>query len=487
MSDILKDLSAERGCLAGIFRYGFDSYADISDIISDSTFTDNANKIIFKCCRSIFERDSNSVIDLPILMAEATSLGFKEIISEHAEIKHIKALFDYPIAEFNVRKMAAKIRKLEIARQYKEVLRTAVGDLNQITGDERLSDIVGLIEAPVHQFSTSLSDGSNNEPKTLTNVREYVENIRKNPKRVVGISSGFARFDAAIGGGFRPGTVNVIGARPKVGKTFLCGNIGMHVAHNLKIPVLMLDTEMIETDQYTRQLGIISGINMNDIESGAFVDDPLHDKRIDKAAEFLDQENNNFYYLNISGKDFEDILSLMRRWIMRVVGKDENGHTKPCLIIYDYIKLMDSGSITAQMQEYQALGFLMTSMHNLAVQYMVPIFATVQLNRDGIDDESTAVVSGSDRIIWLCTNFSIYKYKTAEEVAVDGLENGTHKLINLAARHGPGMSFGDYLSMKFVKHTGKITESKTKAELGKQDGNSNQRIEIDGEEAVPFE
>lgn len=488
MSDVLKDPSAERAVLAGIMKYGFNSYIDVSDMVSASTFTDDTNKALFKCCKSILERDNNASIDLPSLMVEARSQGFHAIVDNRIEVQHIRAIFDYPIMESNVPKMGAKVRKLEIARQYKEVLRSAVSDLNGITGEEKLAEILGLVEGPLHQFSAALVDGSANEPKPLTNAMAFLKNIEANPNKAVGISSGFKYYDAAIGGGFRPGTVNVIGARTKVGKTFLCNNIGLHVAQNLKIPVLSLDTEMMEEDQYTRMLGILSGVEMDRIVGGLYVNNSFEKERVYKAAKYMDTESSMFKYLNIAGRDFEDILSIMRRWVMRDIGRDEMGNTKPCLLIYDYIKLMDPSGLSAAMQEYQMLGFLLSSMHNLCVNYKIPILSTVQLNRDGIDDETTATVSGSDRITWLCSNLSIYKMKSNEEVAADGgIQEGSRKLITVAARHGPGMHFGQYVSMKFHDVTGKIAEGKTRSELaaGPND-NQNNRLDI-GDEEVPFE
>ena len=97
-----------------------------------------------------------------------------------------------------------------------------------------------------------------------------------------------------------------------------------------------------------------------------------------------------------------------------------DGTAKDCVIVYDYLKLMDSQGISQDLKEYQVLGFMMTSLHNFAVRYKVPILGFIQLNRDGITKETTDTASGSDRIIWLCSNFSIFKRKSDEEIADDG-------------------------------------------------------------------
>ena len=86
----------------------------------------------------------------------------------------------------------------------------------------------------------------------------------------------------------------------------------------------------------------------------------------------------------------------MRKWIYQHVGFDENGQTKDCLIVYDYLKLMGSESISSAMQEYQVLGFQITKLHNFMVKYDVPCLSFVQLNRDGITRESTVLTTETE-------------------------------------------------------------------------------------------
>lgn len=113
----------------------------------------------------------------------------------------------------------------------------------------------------------------------------------------------------------------------------------------------------------------------------------------------------------------------MRRWIIQNVGYDSTGRVNDCLIVYDYLKLMTPDKITNNMQEFQVLGFQITALHNFCVQYDCPCLSFVQLNRDGITKESTDTVSGSDRLIWLCTSFSIFKNKSIEEIEEDDQNN----------------------------------------------------------------
>ncbi len=141
------------------------------------------------------------------------------------------------------------------------------------------------------------------------------------------------------------------------------------------------------------------------------------------------------------------------------------------------------------MQEYQALGFLMTSLHNFATRYEVPILAFTQLNRDGITKESTDVASGSDRILWLCSNFSIYKEKSDEEIAEGGGDiEFDRKLITLVARHGPAMKQGNYINMNMLGWCSKITEGQTRFQTEKNKKKEDGGFVVEnGDQDIPFE
>jgi hypothetical protein len=112
----------------------------------------------------------------------------------------------------------------------------------------------------------------------------------------------------------------------------------------------------------------------------------------------------------------------------------------------------------------------------------------VQLNRDGITKESTDVVSGSDRLIWLCTSFSIFKLKSDEEKAEDGVNNGDRKVVPVVARHGEGLDDGDYISMTMHGKFGRIEQGLTRNEIhengrARQEGFETEDID-EGEDLV---
>ena len=460
MKNNLEDLASERAVLAALCQYGLDCYLEI-DFVDADHFTDDMNQLLFHCVyKSVSE---NAKVELASILSAANSLGVHESINNKQEISFIRSLFNFPIHKENAKSHAVKIAKLKLARDLKKTLSACQKDLDATNGDEDVMDLISKVEAPILDATADIYQSSNKKTEIIgEDIDDYIEFLSENVSDNVGIPTGFPRYDAAIGGGLRRKCVDLIAARPKVGKSMFGDAVAMNVS-NLGIPVLMLDTEMSKEDHLNRMLANVSGVDINKISTGKFTENPLEKEKVEKAAEKL--KEIPYHYISIAGQPFENILAIMRKWIYQHVGFDEAGVTNDCLIVYDYLKLMGSEGISSSMQEYQVLGFQITQLHNFMVKYDVPCLSFVQLNRDGITKESTDVVSGSDRLIWLCTSFSIFKMKSEEEVAEDRVENGNRKLVPVVSRHGEGLDDGDYVSMKMFGKIGRLEEGMTRNEL----------------------
>lgn len=460
MSVLLSDPASERAVLAGICQYGASAYYDVADMLQESTFNTEPNNLIFRCLVHLIRKDDNIKVDIPMIHDAAREMGFSHILIKSEEVKHLNALMNFPVELSNVRRFAAKIRKLEIAKLLHAQLEQSQQNILGLKGDETVAHILGLAEEPIFNFCKLLNDGSDSPDKLGKNIVEHFTELAENPVDCIGIPSGFPIYDAAIGGGFREGTINVIGARPKTGKTVLSDNMGYNITKNIKIPVLNMDTEMLKEDHQYRMAARIARVPINDIETGKFAKIPSIRQKVMAAAQEV--KELPYYHKSIAGMPQEDQFALMRRWIAQVPGLKADGTANRCVIIYDYLKLMDATSINGNIAEFQALGFFMTTLHNFAVRYKIPIVAFIQLNRDGITKETTDAASGSDRIVWLCSNFTIFKKKSDEEIAEDGAKVGNRKLVPVACRHGAGLESGDYINCKMEGAFASVTECQTK-------------------------
>jgi replicative DNA helicase len=377
--EVLTNSGVERAVLAALCQYGDEIYVELKDIISTDSFLNETNQILYGCIEDIL--NANKKIEYITILESADKLGVYELISKDSEMKFIRSLFKMPLAKENVPKFVTKLAKLKLARDIRQTIEVCKDKIEKVTGDEDISEIIGIIESPVVELTNeAYRDHSNNTVIVGDNIDDYIDYLANNQSDYLGIPSGMDRFDEATGGGFRRKSISLIAARTGVGKSVIATNVALSVTMKYNIPVLYLDTEMDIADQRNRMLANLSGVEINQIARGKFARSIMEKSRVIDAATKL--KNIPYHYISIAGQPFDNILNIAKRWIHQHVGFDENGRTKDCLIIYDYFKLMSSAGLSAAMQEYQALGFQITKMHDFCVKYDVPCLSFVQLNRE---------------------------------------------------------------------------------------------------------
>ena len=462
----LEDIGSERAVLSGLMQFSDTAYTDVADLLDVNTFTLECNQIIYKCVQHCMSRaDGQLKLDVPTFYAAAKDVGLSTHFDEVEDKKYLHSLFKFPIDIGSVRKLALRLKKLELARKLQReigLIYERIG--NTVTGDEKISEIISIAEEPLFNFINCLIDSNDERCGSLGDgLDDYVGHITDNKDGNVGISSGMPIYDMAIGGGFRRNSVNVVGARAKIGKTTFGINVGLHAANILNIPVIYLDMEMSKTDFWVKILANYANVEISKIETGNLTSDEL--TRVNDAKDII--KKLPFTYANIAGQSFEDTLSLLKRTLVKQVGRMPDGRFKDCLVIYDYFRLNNSEYITNNIQEYQALGFQIITLKIFAQLMDIPILTFVQLNRDGITREDTDVISGSDRLVWLCTNVSIFKKRSEEEVAEDIASKrkvANRKLLPIATRYGAGLEIdGDYINMFMDGKYGRIKEGKLRS------------------------
>lgn len=432
--------SAERGTIAGIMRHGSNSYLDVEDILRPDFFYLDSNQVIYKCIKHIFTKDPNAILDISSILSTANEIGYKDFYSNKNEVNYLRSVLNLEISESNVRKEATKVVKLAIARQLQTKIGLASEELGKVTGAESIGSILSIVESKVSELSSFLDKESQQTQQIAVGMTEWLTDLIANPRESIGVSTGMPIFDAAIGGGLRKGTTNLIAARAGKGKSSISINSGIHIAKQM-IPTLYLDSEMSDKEHWARMLANLTSINITKIEQGNL--SKLEAKHALEKTEFF--KTIPFYRRSIAGMDFEEILSIIKRWITKEVGLI-GGEAKNCVVVYDYLKLMNSKGLE-NFQEYQLLGFQVTELNNLAIKYQFPCLSFCQTNREGINDDSLASISQSDRISWFCSSVSIFKEKTHEEITQDKPENGNRKMLIGKARHGPGLQSGDYINL----------------------------------------
>jgi replicative DNA helicase len=376
------------------------------------------------------------------VFAKGREMGFRFVRSSK-NVKSIEVLFKKKAPPTNLRTYCGIVKNLSMRAMLLHKLDEAKAAVLEC---DTAIEAVNRAERMLYDFA----DGSAQEHQTIklgTRVEAILKQLEKDP--AIGLSTGFPTYDKLIGGGPRRGSIHIIGARPKKGKSQVGLAISLHNAL-LGIPTLYLDTELEDVDQGVRMAGILAQIPYDELETGRWRKVKEYVEAYKKIKKQL--PDLPLHWIKVAGMTIDEIVGIIRRFAVKDVGLCEDGKYRRSLVCYDYLKLTSAKDLTKQMQEHQVLGYRMSELHDLMGQYGASMVMTLQLNRDGIDREDEAAASQSDRIIWLCDSFTIFKPLSPEELSITHGESN-HKLFVSAVRHGrpnfPGEFIGIYADKRF--------------------------------------
>ncbi len=441
-----KSPAAERILLGTIIRNGKNSLIDSQGLsISSTDFTSPINRAVYLSLEKLSEDPRCERFDIESVKMQAQVLGYSDILASPDSQKYIELLKEASTDKENLPMFGWTIKKYSVIRDLYERYQDAISYISNISGQEDLSEIIRNAEGKIIDFVTGIDNGDGLSSMGEDIVAYIQKMLESEPIDQVGIPTGYTLYDEAIGGGPRRGTVSVIGARPKVGKSFVALNMSRNIA-KAGIPVLYLDTELTKSYQKNRLLSIESGCPLRTLENYSFNKSEKLSKDVVEAG--IRIEKFPFYYQNISGMSHTEALAIARRWIVKNVGFNSQGKANDCVIVYDYMKLTSGEGLTKFTPEYITLGLMLTEMHNFAVKYEIPIIGFVQLNRDGIDNDDGSIIAGSDRILWLCSSMAVLRNKTEDDAQLCGWQFGNKKLSVMETRQGSGLeNEGDYINL----------------------------------------
>lgn len=452
---VLKDTASEIALLSSMAQHGKQSFLDASDLVTSQSFSLRTNQHMFSILSYIYNQNIDAKIDYHLILSAAKDLHLTEEVTDNKN--YLERILTFPVEKENTREFARRIRVIQETNGLIQQLNDVVHDLaTTVTGSESMSAIVAKAEEPIFSFINQLTIAGNNQVEQIgVGLDEYLEEKENNPVDIIGVPTCYPIWQEMTGG-IAEG-VHIVTARPKAGKSTFGINVALYVAYKEKIPVLYLDTELNKrSGTWDRMIARLATVPFYDIRKGQYIHNEIHRNRVHKAKNILNKIPLD--YVNITGKDFDEVMSIIRRWIVQSVGYDNKGRTKSCLLVYDYLKLTKSTEV-GQLKEYEAIGYRMSGLHDLTNQYSFPCLTFCQLNRE-FD------VSQSDRIRWFCTSMCSLQKKTEEEIAQDGRENGNRKLVPEDFRFGPGLDDGDYINFHLTGQFAKLDEMKTRNQLG---------------------
>ncbi len=183
-----------------------------------------------------------------------------------------------------------------------------------------------------------------------------------------GYSSGFEDINKYLTG-FQPGSLNVIAARPSMGKTAFAMNIAQFGGNSESNPyVLVFSLEMPAGQLVKRMFAAESRVNVASMHKGAISPDEY--MRVKEAA--LKLNARNIYISDCSALTAGEMRSVCRRFKIQ--------HPELALIVVDYIQLMRVESRRTDTRQNE-VAEISRSLKSLALELNCPIIALSQLSR----------------------------------------------------------------------------------------------------------
>jgi replicative DNA helicase len=192
-----------------------------------------------------------------------------------------------------------------------------------------------------------------------------LDKLASGEAQMTGTPSGFRKLDE-ITGGFQPGNLIVLAARPAMGKSSLVCNIAENVAWKAKLPVAFFSLEMSETELAHRFIASRARIPSDRLRKGNVQKD--WNKVVKACAELAEAP--------LFIDDSSDLSMLDLRAKCRRLHSSEGGLG---LVIVDYIQLMRSDDPRAGRVEQ--VGQMSRGLKILARELDVPVIGISQLSR----------------------------------------------------------------------------------------------------------
>jgi replicative DNA helicase len=196
---------------------------------------------------------------------------------------------------------------------------------------------------------------------------DKLERLSQEGKAITGTPSGFDDLDG-ITGGFQPGNLIILAARPSMGKSALMANFAENAALSAKKAVALFSLEMSESELAQRFVASQASIKGDDLRKGK-----VPASRWGKIMEASNRLAKSPLFID----DSSDLSVLdVRAKARRLLQQQADGLG---LILIDYLQLMRADGRTDNRVEQ--IGQISRGLKTLARELDCPVVALSQLNR----------------------------------------------------------------------------------------------------------
>ena len=254
-----QSIETEEAILASML---LDSQAVIAvqEFLQAEDFFDKANGLLYGAMLDLGEM--GSAIDITILVEKLRKDDLLEKVGGLLKITNISGLSPN---SSHIRDYAKIVRE-------KAMLRRIIALNNRVTmrcfDNESVEVILEEAEKGLMRISKA-QDATGIQPiaDTIGDVLEHLEMIANNPDKCTGVPSGFIDLDA-ITNGWQNSDFIIVAARPAMGKTAFCLNMGANAAIRHQKKVLIFSLEMSREQLIQRLISSETGIRQDVLRTG---------------------------------------------------------------------------------------------------------------------------------------------------------------------------------------------------------------------------
>ena len=181
---------------------------------------------------------------------------------------------------------------------------------------------------------------------------------------ITGVRTGYTKLDKLLSG-LQPGTLNIVGARPAMGKSAFALGMAVTAARTKNQPVMFFSLEMSNTELTQRILSAEAQVDSDRMRSGR-----LQESDWTKITHAMNRLEIPLYI-----DDTPQITVMQIRQKLRRVAVADG---PPALVVIDYLQLMGGGNNENRQLEVAEIS---RGLKMLAREFKIPVVALSQLSR----------------------------------------------------------------------------------------------------------
>ncbi|WP_373284791.1 replicative DNA helicase [Deinococcus wulumuqiensis] len=341
-----------------------DTLAALGDTVTPEMFYREGHRKIFAAMRRLQEQ--REPVDLVTLTEHLRVSGDLDNVGG---IPYLIGLSEQVPTAAYAEHYARIVQEKHTLRQ----LIQASGKAMQLAYEQQLplEDLLDKAEKMIFEVAEQKKKGEAFQAmnEVVSDTFEYITLLHANKGIPDGVSSGFRDLDEQISG-LQKGSLNVLAARPSMGKTAFALSIAQNVALRGEKTVAVFSLEMPAVQLALRMLCSEARVDMNRIRSGH-----LNERDFERLAHAAGRLAEAPMVID----DEPDLtLNALRSKLRRIAAQ----HGQLGLVVIDYLQLMSGGkSSGGSDNRQQEISTISRGLKGLARELEVPVIVLSQLSR----------------------------------------------------------------------------------------------------------